>query len=497
MDDLFSKIDGITSSAALDFIAAQLLDPVAVYNQLGKAHYISPKFLTYVQLSSNTPFLESFAGKTTTDLERLWQRAIEGHPGSFRLGEDGVRCSLHYSPDLHLMFILAKPLTLATQDKELYQAWARVESKWTAIASHSLNLFLEADEAGQILYSTPAIEQVLGYTVNQSLTYYLVDLIHPQDLNDFDLTFRLWVNRIEPVKNGIECRWKTASNDWVYLYVQKLRVDVGQPGGNRVILTAYNITDRKLLEAELQASEQKFRSLVLNMPGAAFRCDASYTMGYISDGIQEISGYPASNFINDRMRSFRSIIHPDDIELIERSIEAAMQDNHAYSLEYRIIHAEGDVRWVSERRQGVFHKGNLLWFDGILLDISDRKQAEAKLRRSVAINRALIQSISDLVLRLSRTGTILSVYPVGKVNALAPFENLFHNKVGQNIADLLPHPLGKQCMTCIERALKIGEIQVEFRVPNTNRMGEARISVIGRNEVLVTVREITDRRRVR
>jgi hypothetical protein len=109
----------------------------------------------------------------------------------------------------------------------------------------------------------------------------------------------------------------------------------------------------------------------------------------------------------------------------------------------------------------------------------------------------MIQSISDLVLRLSRTGKILSVYPAGKFAALAPFEDLFHNKVGHNIAELLPHPLGEQCLTCIERALKTGEIQVEFRIPNTDRRGEARISVIGKNEVLAIVREITGRRRVR
>ncbi len=510
MGDLISAIGG-TPDAVLDFITTQLLDPIAIYSEAGEAIYLSSAFLNHVQLPSSINFFADFADKTPVNLAELWQRSIAGYTTLFLLQEE-VQCSLQFFPQQKLMFVLAKrPEAEGTADH--HRSWTGIEAKWAAFARHSLNLFLEADETGKIIYSTPAIEQVLGYDVKQALGYYLLDLIHPQDINDFDLIYRLWLNGIEPAKRGIECRWKTAANDWVYLYVQRLRVNI-EFGRPRMILTAYNITDRKLLEAELQASEQKFRSLVLNMPGAAFRCDGSYTMGYISDGIQDVSGYLASDFINDRTRSFLSIVHPEDIELIEASLEAAMQDNHANTLEYRIIHADGSIRWMSERRQGVFHNGNLLWFDGILLDISDRKRAEAQLHQSIAMNHAMMQSMMestpDLVVRLSSAGEILSIYSdrnsdyytdhsyAGrKVEAIASFPYPFQDKVGHCLDEFLPYPLSEQCMTYIDRALKTGEIEVKFRIPNSDRMGEARITVIGKNEVLAIVREITEHRRVR
>ncbi|MBI4783776.1 MAG: PAS domain S-box protein [Oscillatoriophycideae cyanobacterium NC_groundwater_1537_Pr4_S-0.65um_50_18] len=495
MGDLFSAIGG-TSDAVLDFIATQLLDPIAVYSEAGEVVYTSPAFLNALQLLEGSDFFADFADKTPVNLVELWQRAMAGDLAAFYLQAKNLHCSLHFSQKLQLMFVRVKPLSAKEIGDRQDLPYAGIEAKWAAFARHSLNLFLEADETGKITYSTPAIEQVLGYTIEQALSFHLLDLIHPQDVNAFDLIYRLWMNGIEPAKNGIECRWKTAANDWVYVYVQRLRVNV-ESGKRHLILTAYNITDRKLLEADLQASEQKFRSLVLNMPGAAFRCDGSYTMGYISDGIQQVTGYPASDFINDRVRSFLSIVLPADIDLIEASIEAAMQDNHANTLEYRIIHADGSIRWMSEHRQGVFHNGNLLWFDGILLDISDRKRAEAQLRQSIAINHAVISAVPGLVMRLSSDGQILSIYSDESMDAIAPFQDILQDKIGHHLAELLPYPLGEQCMTYIERALKMGEIQVEFRVPKSDRMGEARITVIGKNEVLAIVREITAHRRVR
>jgi len=515
MGDLFSAIGG-APDAVLDFITTRLLDPIAVYSEAGEAVYLSPAFLEQVQLLNSVNFFADFAHKTPVNLAELWQRSMAGDSTSFFLHEEKVQCSLYFFAQPRRMFVRVKFPGAEEAASHKRSPWIGVETKWAAFSRYSLNLFLEADETGKIIYSTPAIEQVLGYTVNQALGYYLLDLIHPQDINDFDLIYRLWLNGIEPAKSGLECRWKTAANDWVYLYVQRLRVNV-ELGKRRMILTAYNITDRKLLEAELQASEQKFRSLVLNMPGAAFRCDGSYTMGYISEGIQGVSGYPASDFINDRMRSFLSIVHPNDIELIEASIEAAMQDNHASTLEYRIIHADGSIRWMSEHRQGVFHNGNLLWFDGILLDISDRKRAEAQLHQSVAMNHVVMESVMgsviesmmestpDVVMRLSSKGEILSIYSDYKLdnkldnnlNAVIPLRYMFQDKVGYHLAELVPPPLDEQCMTYIERALEIGEIEVKFRIPNSDRMGEARITVIGKNEVLVIVREITMHRRGR
>src|SRR5829696_1578857 len=69
-----------------------------------------------------------------------------------------------------------------------------------------------------------------------------------------------------------------------------------------------------LRAARLRANEALLRSLVANIPGAVYRCacDADWTMQWLSDEIEAISGYPAKEFIESEVRTFASVIHPDD-----------------------------------------------------------------------------------------------------------------------------------------------------------------------------------------
>jgi PAS domain S-box-containing protein len=94
-------------------------------------------------------------------------------------------------------------------------------------------------------------------------------------------------------------------------------------------------------------------ALVANVPGAIYRCalDPDWTMAMISDEIERISGYPASDYILNRARSFASVIHPDDRADVDREIRTATRENRTYALEYRIVRADGTVAWVLERGQ--------------------------------------------------------------------------------------------------------------------------------------------------
>jgi PAS domain S-box-containing protein len=265
-----------------------------------------------------------------------------------------------------------------TESRKIYNALIRTEEKWKAFVLNSPYLFVQTSNNGQIIYISPAVEKLLGYQEDELLGRHVTELIHPGNFNEFELAFQLWINQVQPKNPGIECWWRAKSGKWISLYIQ------GQPFPSvleidGVVITGYNITDRKCLEVELKANEEKLKSLIFNIPGAVFRCDATYTMKYISDGIEEMTGYPAASFLNNQAQSYLSIIHPDDISLITDSLIQSVLDRYRCSIEYRIIDSSGHIRWISERKQGVFdQQGNLLWLDGVLLDISDRKRAEAE-----------------------------------------------------------------------------------------------------------------------
>ncbi|HEY9882561.1 MAG TPA: PAS domain-containing protein [Thermosynechococcaceae cyanobacterium] len=284
-----------------------------------------------------------------------------------------------------------------TEHHKVYNALVRTEAKWKALILNSPYLFIQTNNAGQIVYTSAAVEQLLGYKEEELLGRHLVELLHPNHFNEFELALQLWASDVQPHQPDIECWWRTKAGRWVALSIQGQRFPSASTVDG-IMISGHNITDRKSLEMELNASEERLRSLVLNLPGAAFRCNAVYTMTDISDGIEAIAGYPAAALINNQARSFLGIVHPDDITLLKDSLIQSVLDCHRSSIEYRLLHANGQIRWVSERKQGVFDQhGNLLWLDGVLVDISDRKQAEAELCRCEAVNQAILQQCPDSI----------------------------------------------------------------------------------------------------
>jgi PAS domain S-box-containing protein len=148
-----------------------------------------------------------------------------------------------------------------------------------------------------------------------------------------------------------------------------------------------------LRAARLRAGEVMLRSLVANIPGVVYRCacDADWTMQWLSDEIEELCGYPAADFIAGRVRTFTSVIHPDDRELVEHSVRDGVEAGRPYTIEYRIVHRSGEIRWVLERGQAAGAGDGRWWLDGAIFDITARKAAEEALREHEIVEAQLAE----------------------------------------------------------------------------------------------------------
>ncbi|HEY9599291.1 MAG TPA: PAS domain S-box protein [Cyanophyceae cyanobacterium] len=162
---------------------------------------------------------------------------------------------------------------------------------------------------------------------------------------------------------------------------------------------AMEASHRAATEKALRQSEARFRSLVANIPGVVYRCayDADWTREFISDGIEEMSGYPASDFLHNRVRTFGSLIVPQDRTRVQQILLECIAQRQPYVLEYRIIRKDGVVRWVYEKGQGVFAAdGNLLWLDGVIFDITEGKRTQEELRLREEQFRQLTENIREV-----------------------------------------------------------------------------------------------------
>lgn len=265
-------------------------------------------------------------------------------------------------------------------------------------------------------------------------------------------------------------------------------------------LVASALVRYRASEALREVIEQ-YRSLVDNLPGTSYRClyDEYWTMIYMGSDVDNITGYPSSDFINNKVRSYASVIYKDDNnndEIIARAIEAG----EIWDIEYRVIRKDGDVCWVHERGRGVKDQdGNVIYVDGLILDITDRKKIEAQLKKSELRHRALVEAIPDLLFRYNREGVYL--------DAEIKNEKLLHEKarqilksgslVGKNITEVLPEKISAVLLNGIRQALSSKEIQVieySYLIDGREHSFEARLAAIGDVQVVSIIRDITERK---
>lgn len=252
----------------------------------------------------------------------------------------------------------------------------------------------------------------------------------------------------------------------------------------------------------LKGMVEQYRSLVDNLPGTSYRCfyDEQWTMIYMGSDVDNITGYPSSDFINNSVRSYASVICKDDNkndQIIARAIEA----DEIWDIEYRVIRKDGSIRWVHERGRGVKdQKGNILYVDGLILDITDRKIVEAQLKESELRHRALVGAIPDLLFRYSSDGVYLDAVIKDEKLLHLKARQLYNRKelVGNNVRAVLPEAIAETLLKGIKQVLSSGEIQVfeySYPVDGKEYFFEARLAPIGKEEVASIVRDVTERER--
>ncbi|MBF0433205.1 MAG: sensor domain-containing diguanylate cyclase [Fibrobacteria bacterium] len=140
---------------------------------------------------------------------------------------------------------------------------------------------------------------------------------------------------------------------------------------------------RQRSESTIRNSEKQFRILVSNIPGIVYRCEYnnSRSVLYISETIKSIAGYADSTFIQDKSKTLTDIIHPDDRDIVTKAITESIKHKKPFILEYRILDIDSNIHWVYEKGQGIYNeKNDILWIDGAIFDITDRKSADQKIQ---------------------------------------------------------------------------------------------------------------------
>ena len=184
---------------------------------------------------------------------------------------------------------------------------------------------------------------------------------------------------------------------------ERVRVQVGDrwfdnlmsPYEDGLAYVSRDITDRVEAERLLRESEAHYRALVDGVPGIIYSFSNLHGGLFYSPRAADILGYSPEQLLADPMLWNRSI-HPDDRPLIDASVAASAAEE-PFVVEYRIRDARGDWRWFEDRLLASASTGGEVVIEGLALDITERKRAEAELHESKERYRTLFESASDAV----------------------------------------------------------------------------------------------------
>ncbi len=149
--------------------------------------------------------------------------------------------------------------------------------------------------------------------------------------------------------------------------------------------TIHDLTSIKVYQQKMKKSKDQFESLVSHIPDMIYRCeiDKDFTMLYVNNALETITGYKIDEIRFNKILSFASIIHPNDLNMVYKKTDEMIRNNILnIDLEYRIISKDGRIIWINDNLQ-LINDNNHTYLEGVISDITSQKIAYDKLYKFI------------------------------------------------------------------------------------------------------------------
>ncbi len=158
---------------------------------------------------------------------------------------------------------------------------------------------------------------------------------------------------------------------------------------------------------DLRKRERRFRQVTESIE-EVFWLRTAEQMLYVSPSFEDMWGRPEGRLYED-VDAYLDWIHPEDYDRVAPACKALVEEHEPLDMEYRIVRADGEVRWLDVQFEPVVAGSETVRFAGVFRDITDRKRAEHQLRRSEETHREILDGARDSIYVLDEDGTFLTV----------------------------------------------------------------------------------------
>ncbi len=338
------------------------------------------------------------------------------------------------------------------------------EQKFQNLLEGAKNVLCSLDENCLFTYLSPQFTVLFGWEVEEWLGKSPRDLVHPLDLlpeiiegtQDF-VAFR---------KYEFRHRHQEGHYIWVSISSSVIRDDQGEFVAGHAILA--DISDRKQAEADLSASRQRYYSLLQSIDGVVWEYDLHREQfTFVSQKIEALLGYPIQDWLTIP-RFWWDHVYIEDFVRVSKYCATALQHGRTFEMEYRMVAADGRLVWIYDISNLNLDGDDVpIKYNGLLLDISDRKATEIALDNAQIQFRRVAENIPGMIFQYVReaNGSDRLTYISPKSQDLydvepeAAMENseLIWSKICPSDAEILRADLAKSAAT-------LQPLGTEFRI---------------------------------
>ncbi|HEV2426139.1 MAG TPA: PAS domain S-box protein [Terriglobia bacterium] len=334
--------------------------------------------------------------------------------------------------------------------KRTEEALRQKEEKYRSLISNIPDVVWTADSNLNFVFLSPSIERVSGFPVDAVYTKgarLFLECIHPDDIGRVKEAFEALFRTGAPY--DVECRIRRRDGEWIWIHDRALGT-YEKNGVRYADGLLSDITQRKQAEAALQRSEDKYRSLISNIPDVVWTADSKLNIPFISDSSERILGLSAEELCRQGGARFLDSVHPDDAGRVRAVLGAVFLTGTPQDVEFRFRRNNGEWIWIHGRTLGTYEKDGVRYADGLLSDITARNQAEEELRNSEERLSSLIDSSHEWVWEVDAKGVYTYASP--RVKDLLGYEP--EEVIGKTPFDLMSpgeaQRVGAEFMALIE-----------------------------------------------
>jgi PAS domain S-box-containing protein len=246
-------------------------------------------------------------------------------------------------------------------------------------------------------YTSPRIEQLLGYTVDEwhASGDFWMSRLHPDDRHAVIAAYLRSESTGEPFAMEFRYLRKDGRIVWVADQAILMSRENGVPRLFQGVMI--DVTARREAERAATETELRYRDLTEQVPGVIYTAELhptqpGYRLRYVSPQLTEIYGYGPEDWATTE--TWLTTVHPEDRERV-RTIDEGVAETNGFEMEYRIFHRDGSVRWVRDQAHVLARDalGRPIEIQGLVVDVTDARRIDRERREARVRYRSLVEAI--------------------------------------------------------------------------------------------------------